>query len=168
MNDSEQIEEKLYQAATHWLVSERADTDAWKLMGVACGDCRSADDVKVLLAVIEKRIKADFKLSTMPVRWRSAKSTILAAMKAGVPIIDPLGLPKPKTALSKQTKDCTVVDAPAPTASRAFDVAFHDMKLAYTKLSRSEQLTATLGVLAWLTPPRSLVKSPPSIIVKGP
>lgn len=98
----------LYDACVGFMVSERTGTESWELVAKWVAERRGngADvpSIKAEFAVVEKQIKSDFKVATLPGAWRSAKSAALSAVKAGVPILRDDGTVKPKTELTNAIK----------------------------------------------------------------
>lgn len=97
----------LYEACVGFMVSEKTGTDSWeqvaKWVAEKVANGTPYDHIKSAFEVTEKQIKADFKVATLPVAWRSAKSTALKAARKGVPLVDVDGKVAGKTAIAVAT-----------------------------------------------------------------
>lgn len=97
-------ETPLYQAAVECMVSEQTSTTAWERMCTWVRDMHGQLDMKAEFAAVEKRIKSEYGITTMPAVWRSNKSVILKSVGAGVSLFDG-DKPIPKTALETVLKN---------------------------------------------------------------
>lgn len=116
----------LYDACVGFMVAEKSETDSWEKvarfvqMRVVNGYGEEAL-LKAEFHVVEKQIKHDFKTTTLPTAWRTAKSTALAAAKHGVSLVDPSGAVKGKSATEDEVRALKTTDE----KSLAFYVAEH-------------------------------------------
>lgn len=91
----------------HFAVSEQAGADAWGTMlheTIERAAHRDENSFGRLTAVWEDGYKQDTGSSTMPGAYRSAKSVLKNAIKAGIPLLDEAGKPRGKTAIEKDIK----------------------------------------------------------------
>lgn len=98
-------ESELYQAATNSLASDASSENCYSKMANEtngyCGDYKSFErDLKS----IEVRIKSEYKITSMPSAWRSAKSVLVKCMKGGVAIFNSNDTLKGKTELQNELK----------------------------------------------------------------
>lgn len=98
-------ESELYQAATNSLASDASSENCYSKMANEtngyCGDYKSFErDLKS----IEVRIKSEYKITSMPSAWRSAKSVLIKCMKGGVAIFNSNDTLKGKTELQNELK----------------------------------------------------------------
>lgn len=75
--------------------------DSYKGMTAA----KQSEALKNVLKSEEDTYKKESKLTSFPTAYRSGKSAVLAAVEAGVPLVDEAGKPVGKTALEKATKE---------------------------------------------------------------
>ena len=91
----------------NFAVSEQAGADAWGTMlreTIAHAAHRDENSFGRLTAGWEDGYKQDTGQSTMPGAYRSAKSVLKNAIKAGIPLLDGEGEPRGKTAIEKDIK----------------------------------------------------------------
>lgn len=98
-------ESELYQAATNSLASDASSENCYSKMANEtngyCGDYKSFEkDLKS----IEVRIKSEYKITSMPSAWRSAKSVLVKCMKGGIAIFNSNDTLKGKTELQNELK----------------------------------------------------------------
>lgn len=105
----------LYEAATNALASDASSDNTFSKIALASLSFEQKDFERELRKV-ERLIKTEYKLGSMPNAWRSAKSIVLACMKHGIAIQDVNGELKGKTMLQtalrakKTTKEWTALD----------------------------------------------------------
>ena len=129
-------EHPLYKAGVHFLVSKKTDQEAWAL--VAKWGSFFGNDVVAMeseFATIEKQLKADFNITSMPTAWRSSKSTIINAARQGVAWVEIDGSVVPKTEVYRRTKLATPV-ATQPEIATIIDSLNHALSL----ITRSSSL----------------------------
>jgi len=102
----------LYEAATNALASDASSDNTWTKMVTA--SFPHLDDVsfKKELRLVEKQIKSEYKIGSMPVAWRGAKSIVLACMTLGIAMTDSNGVILGKTAMQAAIKSKKVVAEP--------------------------------------------------------
>jgi hypothetical protein len=127
---------KLYEAAVGFLVSEKSNSNAWEQ--VATFAYNYSGNMKQLMrefAIVEKQIRKDFEVNKLPPAWRSAKSTALAALRMGIPLVDASTLAAmPKTDVGKLIK-----------AAKAGTVTRSDMDKLRSYLEHARIVFDTLG-----------------------
>jgi hypothetical protein len=102
----------LYEAATNALASDASGENTWTKMVTASfahGSDRTAFYKE--LRTVEKQIKTEYALKSMPGAWRGAKSIVLAAMLAAIPMADENGKIRGKTSVQDALK-ASVVEKP--------------------------------------------------------
>ena len=77
-------ESLLYDAATNSLASDASSDNCWTKMVTASFGNPEYSSFQKELKEIEKLIKSEYKLSSMPSPWRSAKSVVLSALKESI------------------------------------------------------------------------------------
>ena len=99
----------LYEAATNALASDASGENTWTKM-VTASFVHGSDKTAFYkeLRTVEKQIKTEYALKSMPGAWRGAKSIVLAAMLKAIPLADENGLIKGKTAIQNTLKDATL------------------------------------------------------------
>ena len=85
-------ESSLYEAATNALASEASSDNVWTRMVTASFVYPDITLFKHELRKVERLIKSEYILKSMPASWRSAKSVCLAAMARGLKLTDENGL----------------------------------------------------------------------------
>lgn len=91
----------------NFAVSEQAGADAWGTMlreTITASAHRDENAFGRLTATWEEGYKQDTAQATMPGAYRSAKSVLKNAIKAGIPLLDAEGEPRGKTAIEKDIK----------------------------------------------------------------
>lgn len=91
----------------NFAVSEQAGADAWGTMlreTITASAHRDENAFGRLTATWEEGYKQDTGSATMPGAYRSAKSVLKNAIKAGIPLLDAEGEPRGKTAIEKDIK----------------------------------------------------------------
>ena len=88
----------LYDAATNSLASEASNDNCWTKMATASFGFTDSKEFAKELKAVEKLIKTEYKLKSMPNPWRSAKSIVLGAMQNLIQLTDSNG-----TILGKST-----------------------------------------------------------------
>lgn len=91
----------------NFAVSEQAGADAWGTMlreTITATAHRDENAFGRLTATWEEGYKQDTGSATMPGAYRSAKSVLKNAIKAGIPLLDEAGEPRGKTAIEKDIK----------------------------------------------------------------
>lgn len=99
----------LYDACVGFMVAEKSEADSWAKVArfvqtkVENGH---GDDalLKAEFVVVEKQIKQDFMVTTLPTAWRTAKSTALAAAHAEVCLLDASGNVKGKSSVEDEVR----------------------------------------------------------------
>ena len=74
----------LYDAATNSLASDASSDNCWTKMVTATFSNPEHHSFAKEIKEVEKLIKAEYKISSMPSPWRSAKSIVLSALKATI------------------------------------------------------------------------------------
>jgi hypothetical protein len=101
-------ESELYQAATNSLASDASAENCYSKMAKETkgyiGDFKSFESD---LKSIETRIKSEYKITSMPSAWRSAKSVLIKCMKQGIKIFDNNDTLKGKSELQDEIKALT-------------------------------------------------------------
>lgn len=97
---------KLYDAAVGFLVADKSHSNAWAQVAEFTANYPLSDDglhdLQREFRTVERQIKKDFELGRLPAAWRSAKSTALKALKAGIPLLNVSnGTAVPKSDVSK-------------------------------------------------------------------
>ena len=77
-------ESLLYDAATNSLASDASSDNCWTKMVTASFANPEHHTFQKELKEVEKLIKSEYKISSMPSPWRSAKSIVLSALKEGI------------------------------------------------------------------------------------
>jgi hypothetical protein len=109
----------------NYAVSEKATGDAWGTMvveTVSNGAHRNVNEFDRLANGWEDEYKRDTDATSMPDAYRSAKSVLKNAIKAGVPLVNDDGTPKGKTAVEKAikaAKDATAWWPDPPTKAQS-------------------------------------------------
>lgn len=116
MSDDKRVageESGLYLAAIGYLVADKTSEDSWAKVATWAVLCvQNNVDLPMMkqgLKTVEQQVKADYKLTTMPAAWRSAKTAALKAVVAGVELVDLVGNVNGKSAVEKATKEKLVV-----------------------------------------------------------
>ncbi len=98
----------LYDAGVHFLVSKETGEQAWEKVArwVEAGHTagQSVEDMQAAFKAVEKQVKHDFKVGSMPSAWRSAKSVALAAVREGIRLVCTEGNPFGKTLIESLLK----------------------------------------------------------------
>jgi len=98
-------ESELYQAATNSLASDASAENCYSKMAKETksyiGDFKSFESD---LKSIETRIKSEYKITSMPTAWRSAKSVLIKCMKLSIEIFDNNDTLKGKSELQAEIK----------------------------------------------------------------
>lgn len=98
-------ESELYQAATNSLASDASAENCYSKMAketkTYLGDVKSFESD---LKSIETRIKSEYKITSMPSAWRSAKSVLIKCMKQGIQIFNNNDTLKGKSELQAEIK----------------------------------------------------------------
>jgi len=81
----------LYDAATNSLASEASGDNCWTKMATASFGFTDSKEFAKELKAVEKLIKTEYKLKSMPNPWRSAKSVVLGAMQHLIQLTDSNG-----------------------------------------------------------------------------
>ena len=81
----------LYDAATNSLASEASGDNCWTKMATASFGFTDSKEFAKELKAVEKLIKTEYKLKSMPNPWRSAKSVVLGAMQNLIQLTDSNG-----------------------------------------------------------------------------
>ena len=102
---SELHDSELYQAATNALASDASSENTWTKMVTASFPYYEKNSFLKELKIIEKLVKEEYKISTMPTAWRSAKSVVLNCLGLGIALQDENGTIKGKSLLQKAIKD---------------------------------------------------------------
>ena len=102
---SELHDSELYQAATNALASDASSENTWTKMVTASFPYYDKHSFLKELKIIEKLVKEEYKISTMPTAWRSAKSVVLNCLGLGIALQDENGTIKGKSLLQKAIKD---------------------------------------------------------------
>ena len=94
----------LYDAATNALASDASSDNTYSKMTTASFPHESKSSFYAELKQVELLIKKEYKITTMPIAWRSAKSIVLTAMMLALPFSDANGLMIGKTAMQAAIK----------------------------------------------------------------
>ena len=114
----------------NYAVAEKAGGDAWGTMvieTVTHGSHCNVNEFDRLANGWEEEYKRDTDATSMPDAYRSAKSVIKNAIKAGIPLVDDEGKPKGKTAIEKSikaAKDATKEDKDPATKAQGLAETF--------------------------------------------
>ena len=95
----------LYAAATESLVSDASATSTFEKMIQVAYSHSTEETFTKELKEVERQIKKDFEVSSMPSPWRSAKSVIQSAMKLNIPLVDDNASYCGKTYLQNKIKE---------------------------------------------------------------
>lgn len=87
-----------------WAVSDKSATNAWHDLVLLCANTSGYSGAYELLSNLEAEYKTLTGATSLPGKYRSAKSTILGALLDDVGLLDGEGFPMPKTALGKETR----------------------------------------------------------------
>jgi hypothetical protein len=75
----------LYDAGVMFMVSDRTESDAWEAV---CKEVTrlqvtntNISDIKAIFKTTEDQLKKDYSITTLPSKWRSAKSVVLTAIE---------------------------------------------------------------------------------------
>lgn len=102
---TKEVEHPLYTAAVAMMASDRLDSDSWEqIANFTVAFKGDADELTAQFVDIEDKIKADYSITAMPGRWRSAKSAALKAKLAGINLVTAEGEIKGKSAIEKEVK----------------------------------------------------------------
>lgn len=79
----------LYDAGVMFMVSERTEGDAWNTIAtyVANSVNIGVKELKERFKVVEEQLKKDYNVTTLPSKWRSAKSVALKAVATNTPLV---------------------------------------------------------------------------------
>lgn len=141
----------LYEAAVSFLVAEKSNTNAWEQVATFVSEYvqkvggwneTTAKYLKREFAIVERQVKKDFEVNKLPVAWRSAKSTAIGALKAGIPLINGDGTAQPKTDVGKLIK-ATKAGTLTVTDFEKFKHHFNSLMVVYMKLTGRELDDAT-------------------------
>ncbi len=118
MADIKQTEHPLYIAAVGFMVVEKQEEDSWNTIATfAAANGADMDALMMQFGATEKQVKKDFKVGSMPTRWRTAKSAAINALRSGVPLLKEDGTPFGKTEVEKAT-EAKAAAAGTPKKSR--------------------------------------------------
>jgi hypothetical protein len=93
---------------THYAASDSLAVDAWKYTVEGVCAMENPDNLQEVAAGLlawESGYKEETGATSCPTSWRSAKSVILAAIKAGISLVDADGNAVGKTAIGNMTKE---------------------------------------------------------------
>jgi hypothetical protein len=154
MSEPASTTSKLYEAAVGFLVSEKSGANAWEQVAEfvhqfythqrdAVGDEpeRILKMLKHEFRVVEVQVKKDYQVSRLPVAWRSAKSTAIAALKAGVQLMGDDGA-MPKSDVGKVLKASKAGVKLPLTPLEKFVNHIDDAATLFLTLSVSDQVAA--------------------------
>jgi hypothetical protein len=99
----------LYEACVGFMVAEKSEADSWEKVARFVQtkvDNGSGDEaqLKAEFSVVEKQIKKDFSVTTLPTAWRTAKSTAMSAARAEVSLLDDTGTVKGKSGIEDEVR----------------------------------------------------------------
>lgn len=163
-------EQEMYDAAVKYMVAEKSESDAWKTVAMVSHGI-TIDDFNALIKSVESRIKKDFGISRMPTKWRSAKSTVLAAMKASVSVVGKDGDIVPKTQLGKAVRGlASLASAAVPITAeeKALDL-IHQLKGVLAFIPDSSPVATRINaelISMMLSPP--VGKAMPMLMISEP
>jgi hypothetical protein len=95
----------LYAAATESLVSEASATSTFEKMIQVAFSHSTGETFAKEIKEVERQIRKDFEITSMPGPWRSAKSVIQGAMKLNIKLVDENGTYCGKTYLQNKIKE---------------------------------------------------------------
>ena len=96
----------LYEAATNSLASDASSDNCWtKMVQASFPHSGCKETFKQELKDVEKTIKDEYKLTSMPSPWRSAKSVVMATMSKDIKLVDDNGNILGKTFIQNKIKD---------------------------------------------------------------
>jgi hypothetical protein len=95
----------LYAAATESLVSDASATSTFEKMIQVAFTHGTEETFAKELREVERQIKKDFEVSSMPGPWRSAKSVVQGAMKLNIKLVDDNGSYCGKTYLQNKIRE---------------------------------------------------------------
>ena len=148
---------KLYTAAVGYMVAEKSNENSWaglvecavQHISAKINKMASIDEVTnealafsfrtEMLSVVEQQIKKDFNITAMPAAWRSAKSTVVAAIKAGVDLVknEPRSV-RGKTEVEKEIKNAKAHTKPKePPEKSPGDSAIYTLNKLIDMVSRT-------------------------------
>lgn len=104
MTTSDKPHSALYAAATEALVSETSATSTFEKMIAVAYSHATNETFSEEVKEIEKIIRKEFEITSMPGPWRSAKSVITSAMKQRIELCDKNGSFYGKTYLQNKLK----------------------------------------------------------------
>jgi len=108
---SEIHDSDLYAAATNALASEASAINTFEKIVSFAMSCLDVSDFKTQLYDVEKVIKEEYSLTSMPSPWRSAKSVCLSAFSFGISFLNENSVPKGKTRLQAEIKAATSTES---------------------------------------------------------
>jgi hypothetical protein len=98
----------IYKAIVNYVVSDETKGDAWELVAKRVNELATANqfvsEIVEELRKDESKAMKDFNLRTLPVAYRSAKSTALSAISSGISLTDEKGKVRPKSKVSQLVK----------------------------------------------------------------
>ncbi len=145
---SEIRETLLYEAATNALASDASGENTWTKMVTASfvhGSDRTAFYKE--LRTVEKQIKTEYSLKSMPGAWRGAKSVVLAAMFKKIALNDENGLIKGKTAIQTALKAGIIVIAKKPFDEAMKSVVYIEAMVLLLNAEEISSLKDTVRLL---------------------
>ena len=107
--DEKEYSSELYDAATNALAAEASDINTFEKMVTYAAKHLDSAKFKAEVVLIEKLIKTEFSLTSMPSPWRSAKSVCYGALALGVNLYDENLQIKGKTRLQNDIKLAKIV-----------------------------------------------------------
>ena len=125
----------LYEAATNSLASDASANNCWSKMV----ECSKEPKFVINLKDIERQIKEEYKLTTMPNAWRSAKSVVLGALAQGVSLIDENGNIIGKTEIQNKLISKKVGVSTLMVGGRSYISIVTELRLLYKKATSEEK-----------------------------
>ena len=94
----------LYSAATNALASEASASNTYEKIINSAMSHIDFMDFRKEIANVEKIIRDEYGIASMPSPWRSAKSVVFGALAVGLSLLDSNGNAKGKSALQSEIK----------------------------------------------------------------
>lgn len=110
------LNEAAEMALVVFIAADQTKTNAWKLLcDLVSKFSTDIPSLKEVLKNAEENVKKKHGIDTLPTAWRSAKSTALTALKAGVSFVGTDGTLLGKSEVYKEVKLQQTSPAPTPT-----------------------------------------------------
>lgn len=127
--------------------SDKLDRDGWATLVMSTRNVDNAD-LELVLKNAEDAFKERTKLTALPTKWRTAKSVLLKARRAGMSMIDENGEVVGKSAAEKYVKERITPD-PTTVPKNSWELAGAAMSHVNAALSAASTTMDRDAIKAW-------------------